>query len=88
MAAHGRYEIYPRSFADSNNDGIGDLNGITAHLDYLKRLGVDAIWLTPCRSWCSRPGISAFIVRSADLTDSSETTMARALIPCWNACAP
>jgi alpha-glucosidase len=42
------YEIYPRSFADSNNDGIGDLRGITAHLDYLKELGVDAIWLTPC----------------------------------------
>jgi alpha-glucosidase len=42
------YEVYPRSFADSNNDGIGDLNGITAHLDYLKRLGVDAIWITPC----------------------------------------
>jgi alpha-glucosidase len=42
------YEIYPRSFADSNNDGIGDLKGITAHLDYLKQLGVDAIWLTPC----------------------------------------
>ena len=42
------YEIYPRSFADSNNDGIGDLNGITAHLDYLKKLGVDALWITPC----------------------------------------
>jgi len=42
------YEIYPRSYADSNNDGIGDLKGITAHLDYLKTLGVDAIWLTPC----------------------------------------
>jgi alpha-glucosidase len=42
------YEIYPRSFADANNDGIGDLKGITAHLDYLKELGVDAIWLTPC----------------------------------------
>ncbi len=42
------YEIYPRSFADANNDGIGDLRGITAHLDYLKELGVDAIWLTPC----------------------------------------
>ena len=41
------YEIYPRSFADANNDGIGDLKGITAHLDYLKDLGVDAIWLTP-----------------------------------------
>ena len=42
------YEIYPRSFADSNNDGIGDLNGITANLDYLKDLGIDAIWISPC----------------------------------------
>jgi alpha-glucosidase len=41
------YEIYPRSFQDSNGDGIGDLNGITQRLDYLKALGVDAIWLTP-----------------------------------------
>jgi alpha-glucosidase len=41
------YEIYPRSFQDSNGDGIGDLNGITARLDYLKMLGVDAIWLSP-----------------------------------------
>ncbi len=41
------YEIYPRSFQDSNRDGIGDLNGITARLDYIKRLGVDAIWITP-----------------------------------------
>jgi len=42
------YEIYPRSFADSNNDGIGDLNGITSKLDYLHDLGVDAIWISPC----------------------------------------
>jgi alpha-glucosidase len=42
------YEIYPRSFMDSNNDGIGDLNGIASKLDYLKSLGVDAVWLTPC----------------------------------------
>jgi alpha-glucosidase len=41
------YEIYPRSFADSNGDGVGDLNGITQHLDYLQHLGVDAIWITP-----------------------------------------
>ncbi|MFY9643653.1 MAG: alpha-glucosidase [Terriglobales bacterium] len=42
------YEIYPRSFADSNNDGTGDLNGITSKMDYLHKLGVDAIWITPC----------------------------------------
>jgi alpha-glucosidase len=42
------YEIYPRSFADSNNDGVGDLKGITSKLDYLQDLGVDAIWITPC----------------------------------------
>ena len=42
------YEIYPRSFMDSNGDGIGDLNGIAAKLDYLKALGVDAIWIAPC----------------------------------------
>jgi alpha-glucosidase len=41
------YEIYPRSFADSNNDGIGDIPGITSKLDYLHWLGVDAIWLAP-----------------------------------------
>jgi alpha-glucosidase len=42
------YEIYPRSFADSNNDGVGDLNGIRSKLGYLHELGVDAIWITPC----------------------------------------
>ena len=41
------YEIYPRSFADSDADGVGDLNGITQHLDYLQNLGVDAIWIAP-----------------------------------------
>lgn len=41
------YQIYPRSFADSNGDGDGDLNGVTDRLDYLKELGVDAIWLSP-----------------------------------------
>ena len=41
------YEIYPRSFQDSNGDGIGDLNGITQRLDYLQQLGVDAIWIAP-----------------------------------------
>ena len=41
------YQIYPRSFADSNGDGIGDLNGITEHLPYIKKLGADVIWLSP-----------------------------------------
>jgi len=41
------YQIYPRSFADSNGDGIGDLGGVRRHLDHLVRLGVDALWLSP-----------------------------------------
>ncbi len=41
------YQIYPRSFNDSNGDGIGDINGITEKLDYLKELGIDVIWLSP-----------------------------------------
>ena len=41
------YQIYPKSFYDTNGDGLGDLNGVTAKLDYLKELGVDVLWLTP-----------------------------------------
>ena len=41
------YQIYPRSFADSNGDGVGDLRGIAAHLDHLSNLGVEAVWLSP-----------------------------------------
>ncbi len=41
------YQVYPRSFADSNDDGIGDLPGVTAHLDHIASLGVDGIWLSP-----------------------------------------
>jgi alpha-glucosidase len=41
------YQIYPRSFADSNGDGVGDIPGITNHLDYVAKLGADAVWLSP-----------------------------------------
>ena len=41
------YQIYPRSFCDSNHDGIGDLNGIRSKLDYLKELGINVIWMSP-----------------------------------------
>ena len=41
------YQIYPRSFQDSNGDGIGDIPGMIARLDYLKWLGVGAVWLCP-----------------------------------------
>ena len=41
------YQVYPRSFADSNGDGVGDLEGLRRRLDYLTWLGVDAIWLSP-----------------------------------------
>ena len=41
------YQIYPRSFMDSNGDGIGDIQGIISKLDYLKELGIDVIWVSP-----------------------------------------
>ena len=42
------YQIYPKSFCDSNGDGIGDIPGIISKLDYLHDLGIDIIWLSPC----------------------------------------
>ena len=42
------YQIYPKSFCDSNGDGVGDIQGIISRLDYLQSLGVDIIWVSPC----------------------------------------
>ena len=41
------YQVYPRTFADSTADGVGDLRGVLSHLDHLQRLGVDVVWLSP-----------------------------------------
>ena len=41
------YQIYPRSFSDSNGDGIGDLAGVLEKIDYLEKLGIDAVWFSP-----------------------------------------
>ncbi len=50
------YQLYVRSFADADGDGVGDLDGITEHLDYVESLGVDAIWLNPCYPSPNRDG--------------------------------
>ena len=42
------YQIYPRSYCDTNGDGIGDIKGIIGKLDYLKELGINTVWLSPC----------------------------------------
>ena len=56
------YQIYPKSFCDTNGDGIGDLRGIISKLDYLKELGVDIIWLSPIYK-------SPFVDQGYDISD-------------------
>ena len=56
------YQIYPKSFNDSNGDGIGDLKGITAKLDYLQSLGIDILWLSPVYK-------SPFVDQGYDIAD-------------------
>ena len=56
------YQIYPKSFLDTNGDGIGDLRGIISKLDYLKELGVDIIWLSPIYK-------SPFVDQGYDISD-------------------
>ena len=61
---HGKvaYQIYPKSFCDSNGDGVGDIQGIISKLDYLKDLGVEIVWLSPCFK-------SPFVDQGYDISD-------------------
>ena len=56
------YQIYPKSFCDSNGDGIGDIKGIISKLDYLKSLGIDIVWLSPVYK-------SPFVDQGYDISD-------------------
>lgn len=67
------YQIYPKSFCDTNGDGIGDLNGVTEKLDYLKELGVDEIWLTPF--FCSPQRDNGYDVADYESVDPMFGTM-------------
>ena len=69
------YQIYPRSFADSNGDGIGDLQGITDHLTHLVDLGVDAVWLSPFYASPQRDaGYDVSDYRQVDPSSARSTT--------------
>ena len=76
------YQIYPRSFADSNGDGIGDLPGITAKLDHLDALGVKIVWLSPV--YDSPNDDNGYDIRDYRSIMKEFGTMAT-LTPCWQA---
>lgn len=69
------YQIYPRSFCDSDGDGIGDIKGITSKLGYLKELGIDVIWLSPIYqspnddNGCDISDYQAIIIQNYDSTE-------------------
>ena len=72
------YQIYPKSFQDTNGDGIGDLPGIIHRLDYLQELGIDVIWLSP-------------VFASPQVDNGYDISDYRAIDPCsvlWRICAP
>ena len=70
------YQIYPRSFADGDGDGVGDLGGILVHLDHLSMLGVDAIWLNPVM-------VSPMADHGYDVADPATSTRCSAGFPSW-----
>lgn len=68
------YQVYPKSFQDSNGDGIGDLQGIISRLDYLEKLGIDAIWLSPVYQ---SPGVdNGYDISDYEAIDPQYGTMA------------
>ena len=72
------YQIYARSFADGNNDGIGDFAGIRSRVDYLSELGVDAVWITPCYATPWKDGgydVANYYELADEVGDKSEVTL-------------
>ena len=80
------YQIYPRSFCDSNGDGVGDLRGIISKLDYLKELGADVVWLSPIyRSPMDDMGYDISDYRDIAPSTAPWMTSARCSGPCTTA---
>jgi len=93
------YQVYPRSFADGDGDGVGDLGGVTARLDHLHQLGVDAIWLNPVmvspmadhgydvadpRDVDRRCGSGSTAASTASASTSHTACPSRPICPTWN----